>query len=319
MAPPNSLLLYDNAPEQEDAEAQVLGGLLAVEKSISPKYFYDEKGSNLFTEITRQPEYYLTRTELALLRENTAEIGELVGKDALLIEYGSGSSEKVRILLERLQPKVYAPIDISRNYLTKAADALNEEYSWLEVRAICQDYTLEFDLPFVVEARPVAFFPGSSIGNFSRDEALQFLKRVKRLVGNTGGLLIGVDLKKDARVLNAAYNDANGVTEKFNLNILCHLNSEFSGNFNLNSFSHLAEYNAREGCIEMFLKSKSDQVVNLAGHEIYLNEGETIHTENSHKYSLAEFHDLADAAGFVQHRYWCDARNWFAVFYLSNR
>ena len=319
MAPPNSLLLYDNAPEQEDAEAQVLGGLLAVEKSISPKYFYDEKGSNLFTEITRQPEYYLTRTELALLRENTAEIGELVGKDALLIEYGSGSSEKVRILLERLQPKVYAPIDISRNYLTKAADALNEEYSWLEVRAICQDYTLEFDLPFVVEARPVAFFPGSSIGNFSRDEALQFLKRVKRLVGNTGGLLIGVDLKKDARVLNAAYNDANGVTEKFNLNVLCHLNSEFSGNFNLNSFSHLAEYNAREGCIEMFLKSKSDQVVNLAGHEIYLNEGETIHTENSHKYSLAEFHDLADAAGFVQHRYWCDARNWFAVFYLSNR
>ena len=319
MAPPKSLLLYDNAPEQEDAEAQVLGGLLAVEKSISPKYFYDEKGSNLFTEITRQPEYYLTRTELALLRENTAEIGELVGKDALLIEYGSGSSEKVRILLERLQPKVYAPIDISRNYLTKAADALNEEYSWLEVRAICQDYTLEFDLPFVVEARPVAFFPGSSIGNFSRDEALQFLKRVKRLVGNTGGLLIGVDLKKDARVLNAAYNDANGVTEKFNLNVLCHLNSEFSGNFNLNSFSHLAEYNAREGCIEMFLKSKSDQVVNLAGHEIYLNEGETIHTENSHKYSLAEFHDLADAAGFVQHRYWCDARNWFAVFYLSNR
>ena len=319
MAPPNSLLLYDNAPEQEDAEAQVLGGLLAVEKSISPKYFYDEKGSNLFTDITQQPEYYLTRTELALLRENTAEIGELVGKDALLIEYGSGSSEKVRILLERLQPKVYAPIDISRNYLTKAADALNEEYSWLEVRAICQDYTLEFDLPFVVEARPVAFFPGSSIGNFSRDEALQFLKRVKRLVGNTGGLLIGVDLKKDARVLNAAYNDANGVTEKFNLNVLCHLNSEFSGNFNLNSFSHLAEYNAREGCIEMFLKSKSDQVVNLAGHEIYLNEGETIHTENSHKYSLAEFHDLADAAGFVQHRYWCDARNWFAVFYLSNR
>ena len=313
-----SLLLYDNPPEQEDSETQVLGGLLALEKSISPKFFYDEEGSRLFTEITRQPEYYLTRTELALLRENTEEIGELVGKNSLLIEYGSGNSEKIRILLESLRPRVYAPIDISRNYLTKAADALNDEYPWLEVRAICLDYTVKFELPFVVEARPVAFFPGSSIGNLSRDEALQFLKDVKHLVGDNGGLLVGVDLKKDANVLNAAYNDTNGVTEKFNLNILCHLNRKFSGNFNLSSFSHLAEYNAQEGCIQMFLKSKSDQIVSLAGHEIYLSEGEIIHTENSHKYSLVEFHEMADAAGFAQHRCWCDARNWFAVFYLGN-
>jgi len=312
-----SLLLYDNPPEREDSETQVLSGLLAVDKSISPKFFYDEKGSKLFAEITRQPEYYLTRTELALLRENTEEIGELVGKGSFLIEYGSGNSEKIRILLENLRPKVYAPIDISRNYLTKAADTLNDEYPWLEVRATCLDYTREFELPFVVEARPVAFFPGSSIGNFSRDGALQFLKRVKHLVGDDGGLLVGVDLKKDVSVLNAAYNDANGVTEKFNLNILCHLNREFSGNFNLSGFSHLAEYNAQEGCIQMFLKSKSDQVVNLAGHEIYLNEGETVHTENSHKYSLAEFHGMAEAAGFAQRRCWCDARNWFAVFYLA--
>lgn len=318
MASSPSLLLYDNPPEQEDSEIQVLGGLLAVEKSISPKFFYDEEGSKLFTEITRLPEYYLTRTELALLRENTDEIGELVGKSSLLIEYGSGNSEKIRILLERIRPKIYVPIDISKNYLTKAADALNDEYPWLEVRAICLDYTREFELPFVVEDRPIAFFPGSSIGNFSRDGALQFLKRVKHLVGDGGGLLVGVDLKKDVNVLNAAYNDANGVTEKFNLNILCHLNREFSGDFNLSGFSHLAEYNAQEGCIQMFLKSKSDQVVNLAGHEIYLNEGETIHTENSHKYSLAEFHEMADAAGFAQHRCWCDARNWFAVFYLGN-
>ena len=318
MASSPSLLLYDNPPEQQDSETQVLGGLLAVEKSISPRFFYDEEGSKLFTEITRQPEYYLTRTELALLRENTGEISELVGKNSLLIEYGSGNSEKIRILLESLRPKVYAPIDISRNYLTKAADAVNEEFRWLEVRAICLDYTVKFELPFVVEARSIAFFPGSSIGNFSREEALQFLKRVKHLVGDDGGLLIGVDLKKDADTLNAAYNDANGVTEKFNLNILCHLNREFSGDFNPGGFSHLAEYNTQEGCIQMFLKSKSDQVVNLAGHEIYLSEGETIHTENSHKYSLAEFHEMADAAGFVQHRCWCDARNWFAVFYLGN-
>ena len=174
MASSPSTLLYDKAPEQEDSETQVLGGLLAVEKSISPKFFYDEEGSKLFTEITRQPEYYLTRTELALLRENTEEIGELVGKDSLLIEYGSGTSEKIRILLESLRPKIYAPIDISRNYLTKAANALNDEYPWLEVRPACLDYTSEFELPFVVEARPVAFFPGSSIGNFSRDEALPY-------------------------------------------------------------------------------------------------------------------------------------------------
>ena len=318
MSTPQSLLLYDNPPEQEDSETQVLSGLLAEEKSISPKFFYDEEGSKLFTEITQQPEYYLTRTELALLRENTREIGELVGKDTLLIEYGSGSSEKVRILLESLRPKVYAPIDISRNYLTKAADALNDDYPWLEIRAICLDYTVEFGLPFEMEARRAAFFPGSSIGNFDRDEALQFLKGVRHLVGNEGGLLVVVDLKKDTSVLNAAYNDANGVTEKFNLNILCHLNREFSGNFNLDGFSHLARYNELEGCIQMFLKSKSDQVVNLAGHEIYFKEGETIHTENSHKYSLTEFREMADVAGFARHHYWCDARNWFAVFYLSS-
>jgi L-histidine Nalpha-methyltransferase len=311
-----SLLLYDIPSEQEDSETQLLSGLLALEKSISPKYFYDEQGSRLFTDITRQPEYYPTRTELALLQENTGEIIELVGKDRLLIEYGSGSSEKIRILLESLRPKVYVPIDISRAYLTKAADALNKEYPWLEIRATCLDYTREFELPFEIATPPIAFFPGSSIGNFSRDEALQFLKRVRHLLGDDGGLLIGVDLKKDIRILNAAYNDANGVTGKFNLNILRHLNREFSGNFNLDNFFHLAEYDARQGCIQMFLKSKCEQLVNLAGHEIFLGEGETIHTENSHKYSLAEFQEMADNAGFTQHKVWCDARQWFAVFYL---
>ncbi len=308
---------YDTPPEPEDSEEQVLAGLLAAEKTIAPKFFYDEVGSDLFTRITRQPEYYLTRTELKVLRENAVNISDRIGPDSLLIEYGSGSSEKIRVLLESIRPKVYAPLDISGDYLTESAATLAAEYPWLEVRATCVDYSSDFELPFEIDARPVAFFPGSSVGNFSKAAALQFLERVQCLVGEGGGLLIGVDLAKDTEILNAAYNDANGVTEKFNLNVLNHLNHAFSGNFDTDQFAHVASYNEREGCVQMFLESQSIQCVKIAGREIEISEGERIHTENSHKYSLDEFLAMARKAGFQHHECWTDDQDWFAVIFLS--
>jgi dimethylhistidine N-methyltransferase len=272
----------------------------------------------LFTEITRQLEYYLTRTEIGLLRAHTDEISELIGEDFLLIEYGSGSSEKIRILLENLRPSIYAPLDISRDYLAEAAEALGREYPWLEVHATCVDFTHEFELPFPSQKRRVSFFPGSSIGNFSRVEAAAFIKRIRKLVGPDGGLLIGIDLKKDETILNAAYNDRKGVTSAFNLNILSHLNREHDANFDVDAFSHRAAYNAEKGCIEMFLVSDRVQTVHLGDERLDFDAGEEIHTENSHKYTLGEVEALADQAGFTRVRQWLDDDSLFGVFYLSS-
>ena len=267
-------------------------------------------------EITRQPEYYPTRTEVGLLRQHAPAMTAMIGENCLLIEYGSGSSEKIRILLESLKPRAYAPLDISREYLAQAAGALAGEFPWLEVHATCLDYTKEFELPFSLTARRVAFFPGSSIGNFSREEASAFLGRVRQLVGGDGGMLIGVDLKKDTQILNAAYNDAEGVTEQFNLNILTHLNTRFSANFDISGFSHFAEYEADNGCVAMYLTSQLDQDIRFGDTQISLTTGEKIHTENSHKYSTQEFLEMADDAGFLNHECWTDANNWFGIFYL---
>lgn len=311
-----TVYFYDNLPEPEDAAAQLLEGLRKQKKSISPKFFYDERGSELFTEITRQPEYYPTRTEMGLFRRHADEIAELAGPDCLLIEYGSGSSEKIRLLLDSLKPKVYAPLDISRDYLASAARSLAEDYPWLEVRAACLDYSRDFELPFDIDARPIGFFPGSSIGNFSRVAAFEFLARVRRLVGETGALLIGVDLKKDEKILNAAYNDAAGVTAMFNLNLLEHLNRDFGGNFDVANFDHMARYNAEAGCVQMFLVSRVDQVCAVAGEKFSIKAGERIHTENSHKYSKDEFLDMAGRAGFRRHEFWTDENAWFGLFYL---
>lgn len=311
-----SVYFYDNLPEPEDAAAQLLEGLGRSGKCIAPKFLYDEKGSELFTEITRQPEYYPTRTEMSLFAQHVDEIAEVVGRDCLLIEYGSGSSEKIRILLENLRPKIYAPLDISREYLASSASALAREYPWLEVRAACVDYSREFELPFDVDAKRVGFFPGSSIGNFNRDTALDFLVRVRKLVGAEGGLLIGVDLKKDPEILNAAYNDAAGVTAAFNLNVLEHLNREFDADFDTGNFAHLAEYNEEQGCMQMFLVSLVDQAFSIAGETFSVQAGERIHTENSHKYSIDEFLNMASRAGFRRHHCWTDENSWFGLFYL---
>jgi len=307
---------YDHGIEPEDFSEEILAGFRAKPKLLSPKFFYDEKGSHLFTEITRQPEYYLTRTETLLLQTHAQEISEMIGDDFLLIEYGSGSSEKIRFLLESLRPSIYAPVDISRDFLADAAEALGREYPWLEVHATCVDFTNEFELPFASEKRRVSFFPGSSIGNFDRIEALEFLARIRRLVGNDGGLLIGVDMKKDEAMLNRAYNDARGVTAAFNLNILEHLNREYDADFDLDSFAHEASYNEDLGCVQMFLISKKDQSINVAGAVIRLKAGEKIHTENSHKYTVGEVITMAEAAGFTSSRVWQDDQKLFGVFYL---
>ena len=304
-------------PDMGTSLEEILQGLCETQKTISSKYFYDEHGSELFTEITRQPEYYLTRTEIGLLRHYADEITQEIGEDCLLIEYGSGSSEKIRILLENLRPMAYVPLDISKEYLAAAAGALALEFPWLEVHATCLDFTDDFRLPFTMDAKRVAFFPGSSIGNFGRTETGEFLARVRRLVGQGGGMLIGVDLKKDPALLNAAYNDANGITESFNLNILNHLNEKFDADFDVSEFEHLAEYEADRGCVAMYLRSRANQEVDIAGTQIKFSAGERIHTENSHKYFADEFIDMARDAGFSEHKLWTDADEWFGVFYLS--
>tara|TARA_A100000164_G_C21852851_1_gene745906 strand:- start:426 stop:1376 length:951 start_codon:yes stop_codon:yes gene_type:complete len=300
-----------------DSLQEVLLGLNFNNKMISPKYFYDELGSNLFVEITKQPEYYLTRTEMDIFQCYTAEIVEQLEKDCLLIEFGSGNSEKIRILLESLKPLAYAPLDISKEYLTHAANRLAKEYPWLSIHAICLDFTDEFELPFSLNAKRVGFFPGSSIGNFSRDEAAKFLERVRHLVGDDGGMLIGVDLKKDPDILSKAYNDAQGITSAFNLNVLNHLNKKFKANFDVNTFEHLAEYQPENGCVAMYLRSLIDQKVNISGNEVSFGCGEKIHTENSHKYSTEEFVRMARDSGFRHHKVWTDIKGWFGIFYLS--
>ncbi len=300
----------------EDLTTQLRDSFAGAPRSISPKFFYDERGSELFTEITRTAEYYPTRTEVGLLRQYGSEISQCIGPDATLIEYGSGSSEKIRLLLESLRPKCYVPMDISRDYLASAAETLAKDYPWLKVVATCVDYSSEFDLPETYDGNVAAFFPGSSIGNFTPTAALTFLRQVKKHVGD-GGLLIGVDLKKDESVLNRAYNDDQGITADFNLNVLEHLNREHGGSFNLNNFRHRAFYNKDESCIQMFVVSTCEQQVSLAGESFELKSGEEIHTENSFKYSEQEFRELSLSAGFRQARFWTDPQNWFGIFYLS--
>ncbi len=312
------ITFYDKHPATGEATAELVEGLTSKAKSIPPKFFYDQRGSELFTEITRTPEYYPTRTEMKLLEEPREQLRHLVGPDSVVIEYGSGSSRKIRLLLENLRPKIYSPLDISKDYLADSAEGVADEFPWLDVRAVCTDFTRDFDLPFETEGRRLGFFPGSSIGNFSRAEATEFLAKVNQQLGDTGALLIGVDMKKDLGVLERAYNDAAGVTADFNLNVLTHLNREYGATFETDKFEHLAEYNEALGCIQMFLVSREQQEVRLGETSIMFDEGERIHTENSHKYAAGEFIEMAEAAGFGHHDCWQDENSWFSLFYLYN-
>ena len=298
---------------------EILTGLSLTQKTLSPKFFYDEYGSELFDEITRLPEYYPTVTELGIMQDNIDEIADLIGTQASLIEFGSGSNLKIRLLLQHLrQPAVYVPVDISRDYLVAAAEDLAKDFPHIEILPVAADFTMPFDLPNprILPKRNIVYFPGSTIGNFSPQDALSLLKVMYQEAGEDGGLLIGVDLQKNPAVIERAYNDAAGVTAEFNLNILRRINREFGANFDLASFEHRAPYNESKGRIEMYLRSKRAQRVTVAGRKFLLREGECILTEHSHKYSIEGFRALAARAGFTVKRVWTDDRHWFSVQYL---
>ena len=309
---------YDFHPRPADMRAEVLSGLAREVKRIPPKFFYDRQGSQLFDAITELPEYYPTRTEIRILEAHGASMAELIGQDSLLVELGSGSSRKIRVLLEALQPAVYLPVDISKEHLAASAEDLAGSFPGLEVRAICADYSVPFDLPVRGDGlERAAFFPGSSIGNFDPVDAVRFLERVAALIGPGGKLLIGVDLIKDRALLEAAYNDAQGVTADFNLNLLRRINRELEGDFDLDAFSHRARFNQDQSRIEMHLVSRADQQVSVAGQRFRFREGESIHTESSYKYSVEGFHRLARDAGFHPQRVWTDPERLFSVHCLA--
>lgn len=309
----------DFGPRRDRMLSEVLAGLRRRRKRLPCKYFYDATGSRLFDQICELDEYHLTRTELSIMRTHGREMADAIGPEALLIEYGSGSSTKTRILLDHLDaPAGYVPIDISGEHLRQSARALSEKYPALEVLPVCADYTRRFHIPTPSkrDAGRVVYFPGSTIGNFEPDDALEFLRGIAHVCGNGGGLIIGVDLKKDPAVLHAAYNDAAGVTAAFNLNILARLNRELGADFDLDAFAHYAFYNPRLGRIEMHLVSLAAQRVAIDGESIAFADGESIFTESSYKYSPADFTRLATAAGFTGRRIWTDANELFSIHYL---
>jgi dimethylhistidine N-methyltransferase len=310
------------APGADDFRADVLRGLSVLPKTLPCKYFYDEAGSRLFERICELPEYYLTRVELELLRRHSAEIAALLGRDCLLIEYGSGSSLKTRRLLDHLRaPVAYVPIDIAYQQLSDSATALASDYPQLAVRPVCADFTRLSVMPAIDVscARRVVYFPGSTIGNFTPQQARQLLEQTANLCGPGGALLLGVDLKKDPRILEAAYNDSRRVTAAFNLNLLVRINRELDANFCVEQFRHYAPYNPRESRIEMHLVSRRDQHVRVGDRKFFLRQGESICTEYSHKYSLHDLRDLAQSAGFAVERLWIDEHGYFSVQYLVVR
>ncbi len=299
---------------------EVLEGLALRPKRLSPKWLYDERGSELFERITELDAYYLTRVETGILERHRDEMADAVGAGAVLIEFGSGSSTKTRMLLDRSRDlAAYVPIDISEDHLLASADALRAEYPDLNVAPVVADYTKTLDLPPSIDrdARRVVYFPGSTIANFHPLEARRFLSRIARLCGRDGGLLIGFDLKKDPAVLHQAYNDSEGVTAEFNLNLLRRINRELGGDFDLSAFRPYAFYDPVEGRIEMHLVSMVDQDVTVGGRLFHFAEGETLWTESSYKYSEAEFERLAADAGFEPVRTWVDDARRFAVMWLE--
>ena len=312
--------LSDASPSKQQFLSDVLAGLGENPKSLPCKYLYDERGSELFTQICELDEYYLTRTEVNIMREHAAEMAECIGPRCVLVEYGSGTSLKTRILLDHLHsPAGYVPVDISKEHLRASAIEMDRLYPDVAVYPVCADFTQPFELPDIARPfeRTVGYFPGSTVGNFSPEEASTLLNNIAAEVGAGGGLLIGVDLKKREELLVAAYDDASGVTSDFNLNLLEHINRELDADFELDRFRHLALFNEDRSRMEMYLVSEHEQVVCVDGAEIELDAGERIHTENSHKYTLEEFADIARQGGFDVAHVWCDSENLFSVQYLT--
>jgi L-histidine N-alpha-methyltransferase len=308
-------------PETSDFAQDVLAGLAADPKCLLAKYFYDERGSALFEAITALPEYYPTRTELGILGARAAEIARLVPADAALIEFGSGSTAKARLLLREAKTlTAYVPVDISATFLGEEAARLKRDLPHLDVLPVSADFTKPFDLPAEIHTRPrVGFFPGSTIGNFEPHEAAQFLRHAARLLGPGAILIVGVDLIKDSAVLKAAYNDAAGVTAAFNLNLLRRMNRELKANFDLSQFRHYAFYNREQRRIEMHLASCAAQRVRVRGKTFDFRRGETIHTESSYKYTLESFRALAAGTDWSPAAVWTDPDRYFSVHALVLR
>jgi len=294
----------------------VLAGLAAPQKAIPPKYFYDERGSKLFEAICELPEYYPTRTEMAIMERHVDEIVRLLGPDTQLVEFGSGASVKTRLMIDRLEPSLYVPVEIAESVLREACAGLAGRFPWLNINAVVADFAQPLKLPEFIGVpirRKAVYFPGSTIGNFTPEEAARFLAKVREIVGSGGILVIGVDLKKEKRLLDAAYDDAQGVTAEFNLNLLARINRELGGDFQPKRFRHKAFYDERRGRIEMHLESRYQQHVHVAGRRFEFKAGETIHTEISCKYTIEEFRKLAAGARFHAEAVWTDPANLFAV------
>ncbi|HWD23185.1 MAG TPA: L-histidine N(alpha)-methyltransferase [Burkholderiales bacterium] len=291
----------------------VIAGLSLPQKTLPPKYFYDDAGSRLFERICRLPEYYLTRAELALTRAHLASIARFAGKGCELVEYGSGESLKTRLLIRALRPSAYLPVDISETALRGAERRLAREFPWLRIVTVNGDFSRPIELP-ASRSRRVVYFPGSTIGNLTPEEAQAFLSMTR---GQATRMLVGVDLRKDANVLHAAYNDSRLVTAAFNLNLLARINRELGADFDLDRFAHYAFYNAPLARIEMHLVSLARQTVRIGRHRFAFDAGESIHTENSYKYSIEGFRALAARSGFAARKIWLDRRGLFALHGLN--
>ncbi len=312
---PDELAAHDEPAAVRDI---VLRGLTSDVKTLPPWLFYDAVGAGLFEQICELPEYYPTRTELSILTAHAGELAAAAGPSVALVEYGSGAGTKVRLLLDQLErPLAYVPVDVSQAQLRRVAEERATQYPGLQVLPVCADYTQPLSLPpLPATARRVAFFPGSTIGNFHPTEAAAFLHRVRHTVGSRGGLILGVDRRKDPQVLHDAYNDAAGVTAAFNLNLLARLNRTLGATFDLGTFRHVAFFNDAASRIEMHLESTIAQHVSVADVDIAFEAGETIHTECSYKYDEARLMALAEAGGFRIETLHTDAQDWFWVAWL---
>ncbi len=321
IALPDNFRLFslDNGADVDLGE--VIDGLKATPKLVAPKFFYDARGSTLFNAICTTDAYYPTRTECSIYQQQAGAIADAVGEDTTVIEFGPGDMSKVRLLLDHLRPRTYIGIDVSVAQLEDAGPPLASDYPWLQVVAVCGDFgpsvKLEEHLPD--DSRRVAFFPGSTIGNLDPAAAENFLRGLRSMVGSTGAVIVGVDLQKPKSTLEKAYNDPEGYTRAFNLNLLTRINRELGANFDERRFRHKAFYNEELGRMEMHLVSVIEQKVRIGDETIDFQPGETIHTESSWKYTRERFAALTEKAGFASHKFFTDERGWFGVFVLSTK
>ena len=312
-------LVESKLSQPEAFRADVLAGLSQRQKTLPSRWLYDQRGSELFEEITRLDEYYLTRTETAILRGHAEEMAALCGERIVLLEYGAGAAIKSEILVDALrEPRMYAPIDIAADFLVETVERFRDRFPELPTRPIITDFTVDFDIPADIPARPrAAFFPGSTLGNLGPSDAAALLGRMREHVGHNGKAIIGVDLRKDIQTLIAAYDDKQGVTADFNLNLLVRINRELDGDFALNAFAHEARWNERESAIEMHIVSLRAQVVSVAGRSLSFAQGETIHTETCRKFDVAGFAHAAQRSGWRVDKIWSDPAELFAAFGLT--